>query len=354
VGDNEVQNRYTRAKNVFAGWLRDGVLKEETEPALYSNYQIYTVNGEKKTRKGLTCMVRVHPLGEQIHPHESTHVAPKEDRFRLLQTTGAFFEHVFMLYSDEEKRVAAIQDRYCQDKPVVKCVDDYGESNVVWKIQDKDAINEIKEYLHRRELIIADGHHRYEATLRLSKETGKPRYILVTLCNIEDELFTFATHRAIFDCRVSLKQLISLLSTMFDVVPYSTDEESVVNLLEDVRIEGLTLCTFGMVTPHGLYLLKLRGKTLELDVNILHQLILDRLLDVTPVDIANEQKVHFYRSEREVINRTLAGEYEVSFLVNPVKISQIKALVRQGKRFPQKTTDFYPKLVSGLVMAKFV
>ncbi len=351
--DNEVQNKYIRARNYFADWLQKGILKEEDDPALYAYYQTYNVRGETKTRKGLTCMVRIHPLGDSIHPHESTHIAPKEDRFRLLLQTETFFEHVFMLYTDASRRVVSTLDGFTNGKPLMRCKDDLGEIHTVWKISDKKAIDTIRENLYNKDLIIADGHHRYEATLRLNKETGSVKYILATLFNTEEELYTLATHRAIFDCSMDLGQFIGRVSEFFTVTPYRTDEESIREFLEDIRIEGMSLCSFGLVTQKGLFLLVLRGKTDELDVNILHQYIFNKLLDITPEDLDREKKVHFYRSEEDVMRRTFKGEYVASFLVNPVKINQVKILVKQGRRFPQKTTDFYPKLVSGLLMARF-
>ena len=352
--DNQVENKYTRARKFFTDWMRQGILRMDPAPALYTNYQTYNYRGQTKVRKGLSCMVKIHELGRSIHPHESTHIAPKEDRYKLLDITEAFFEHIFMLYSDEKKTVAKLMDDCIKGDPIAKAQDDFHETHTVQRIADKRVIEAIQKELLHKDLIIADGHHRYEATLRLKTEKKKVNYILATLFNIEEELTNLPTHRAVFGITVSLVHLLEQCSSEFTITRYGTDNDSVTEFIEDVRVEGLNKCAFGLVSDKWLYLLAAKQRQNELDVNILHNDILYKFLDISPDDLAKENKLHYYRSEEEVIKRTLNREYVVSFLVNPVKIAQIKSLVRQGKRFPQKTTDFYPKLLSGLLMAKFI
>lgn len=380
-GDNDGKSKYTRASVTLVDWLKSGVLTEDDEPALYAVHHVYKTDDGEKTRRGFIAMVKTAEFGRgDIYPHEVTHAGPKVDRLKLYLASNAFCEHVFFLYSDPKNKVNSVLQNYTSQQPILQAVDDFGEKHLVWKITDKDALASIKRAMANQKLIIADGHHRYETTLELKKQVAQrklkftapesPDYVLATLVNMDDEGLTcFATHRAVYDVDVNPENFLSKAREMFDVAEYPPSDDQKTEFLEDCRIGGFETPTIGVImnksetfyilTPKDISKLEkmIEGKHSSewkrLDVNLLHSIIFEKIVGITKEDLLHEQKVHFYRSSNEVIEQVVQGKYSAGFILNPVKMKTIRDIVKNGERFPQKTTDFYPKLLSGLVMVKF-
>lgn len=379
--------KYATAARTLEEWLRDGVMIQENKPCLYVYYQTYRTPQGTKTRKGFSAMVRLEEPGKgRIHGHEETHSGPKIDRFNLLTATKAHTEQVFLIYSDPEKRVNKILDSIASRSPDLEAKDDLGETHRVWRVMDAATIAQIQKDLEGRDAIIADGHHRYETAWNFRSDQTKNKAkcegpetfenVLATVINMDDEGMTiFGTHRLCYDIPdFDAKRLVAQAAKFFDVRPYpfesDAEEKSArQELLEDLRIEGMSKPCFGVAAKgageHYLFVVKdvkacaskvKVSKSEEwrsLDVNLLHSVVLDPMLGIGPAQLAAEKNVEFLRSADEAIDHARgSGRYQVAFLVNPVKLSQIQKIVGKGERFPQKTTDFYPKLLTGLLLCK--
>src|SRR3972149_3362219 len=191
-------DKYNAAGKTFKDWLSSSVLQRDAVPAIYVYHQIYKVGDEIRVRKGLTALVQLEEFGKgRVYPHEETHTGPKVDRFNLMLTTGANFGHVFMLYSDREQFVNKLLDEYSRSEPIFEAKDDFGEVHKVWRITDAQAIKRLQKELDGKDVIIADGHHRYETAITYRNEmikrgvkcanacTETHYNVLVTLINMD-------------------------------------------------------------------------------------------------------------------------------------------------------------------------
>ncbi len=385
--ESDPAGKYATSARTLEEWIRDGILMQESKPCLYVYYQISKTPEGEKTRKGFTAMVRLEEPGKgRVHPHEETHSGPKVDRFQLLSATRAHTEQVFLLYSDPEKRVNRILDSIAARPPDLEAKDDLGETHRVWRVMDPATIAQIQKDLESRDAIIADGHHRYETAWNFRAEMLKQgkkcegtetfENVLATAVNMDDEGMTiFGTHRLCYDVpNFEPARLVEAAGRFFDVRPYpfDTDAEEASarrELLEDLRIEGMEKPCFGVAAKGAkeYFLFVVRdvkaaaarvkvGKSEDwrsLDVNLLHSVILEPLLGIGPEQLKAERNVEYVRDVHEAIGKARGeGKHQVAFLVNPVKLSQIRKIVAKGERFPQKTTDFYPKLLTGLLLCK--
>ncbi len=349
-------------------WERTGVMVRDPRPALYAYHQLHGGT----VRKGLTALVR---LDDRIHKHEETHTGPKADRLEMIKATRAHISHVFLLYSDPQKTVNRILDEASAWPPILEGRDDFGETHRVWRVDDPNAVASIRGVLATKDAIIADGHHRYETACtyrNLMRAQGAAcegpesfENVLATLVNMDDGLTIYGTHRVIHGlARVDLSRIGE-----FTVSELGERVEPFFDVSEpgDVKaaLAAQSTPAFGLVEPgRAPRLLVVRDVVRaaaqvkaakseawrSLDVNILHTVILDGMLGVTPEHTAKEMHVDYLRSADEAAERVRSGRAQCAFLVNPVRMDQIRSIVAQGERFPQKTTDFYPKLLSGLLL----
>ena len=378
------RDRYRDSAETLKDWLKQGILVRDDTPSFYVYHQVYKAGGRLITRKGLSAMVQIQEPGKgKILLHEMTHSGPKIDRLNLLEATRTHTEQIFFLYSDPKKEVNAILDEASAGTPMLQATDDLGETHRVWKIDDPAKIRAIQKALDPRECIIADGHHRYETSWNFKQDCAKkgikaegaesPDNVLATLVNMDDDITIFGAHRLVYNAPgFDLARLLTDAKRDFDIREYpfaNADEEKAARreLLEDLRIEGLAKPCFGVAAKesqaHYLFVVRdvkaaaaqVKEKRSEawrsLDVCILTAVVLDGMLGVGKAQLDAEQCVEFLRSPDEAIDRARGeGKYQVAFLVNPAKMEQIKTLVKQGERFPHKTTDFYPKLLTGLLL----
>ncbi len=382
--DEPGRDKYGDAAGTLEEWLAEGILVRDPAPALYAYYQIYKTPRGQKVRKGLSAMVRIEEPGRgAIKPHERTHTGPKVDRFRLLSATRTHTEQVFLIYSDPRKTVNEMLDECVRRTPDMEARDDFGELHRVWRIDDPAKIVALQGAMEAKECVIADGHHRYETSWNYKLEMARRGIVpdgpeshdnvLATLVNMDDDLTIFGTHRLVYDAPAfDPERLLAEALRNFDVRDYpftgGAEEKSArAELLEDLRIEGISRPCFGAAArgwgAHRLFAVRdvraaaaaVREPCSEdwrsLDVNILHALVLEGIMGIGQAQLAAEKNVEFLRSADEAVEKVLGGgKYQAAFLVNPVRIDQIKRIVGRGERFPQKTTDFYPKLLTGLVM----
>jgi uncharacterized protein (DUF1015 family) len=363
---------YPRAAVMLRTWVENGVLKEDPQPAIYVYYQVFGYDGKTYTRKGFVASVKLEEKG--VRAHEHTLAGPKADRLRLLRAIETNDENIFMLFSDPQSQAVKIMDAAVAGKPpVIEVQDDYGETHKVWAVTDPKAIKALQDLLAARELFIADGHHRFETAVNYQSEclakgwqpVGDQGFDhrMMALFPMEDPgLVIFPTHRLVKNVLdFSGMELVARLISSFSVEPVATAEE-LFKLMDSHKGQHVFgMCAVGAPSPF--YLLQLKDRKVmdaaapelsetlrELDVSILHKLILEKELGIDKAKLEAFTHVEYYRYREEAVAKLGKGGIQAVFLLNPTDVMGVKAVAERGERMPQKSTDFYPKLLAGLVM----
>ena len=378
--DDERNNQYTRAREFLDDWLTKGVLVRERSPAIDAYFQEYTVEGNRYTRKGFIALGKLEPPGKGVKAHENTLAGPKADRLKLLRATRTQFGHIFMLYKDPAQIITKLLDSVTIQRPDMEAEDYYGETHKLWRITDTEVIKSIQERMKDKELIIADGHHRYETAVNFwleneEKMAGhekrvalKPHYEcfrnrMMTFINMDDPgLLILPTHRIVHSVPGFRKEeLLENLRQLFDAKQFESLET-----LKEYMEENEEKHTFGVYfRKDGFWSLTLKedvnleraipGKhSLEyksLDVTILHSLILERFLGIDKKALEEQRNIMYVRGWENGKQKVDENEkYQMIFFLNPTKPDDVYKIAKMGERMPQKSTDFYPKLLTGLVI----
>jgi uncharacterized protein (DUF1015 family) len=366
---------YPEAGEVFRQWLSTGVLRQDTEPALYPYYQVFKADGREFTRKGFVALVALEE--GQVRAHERTLAGPKADRLRLLRQIEANDELIFMLFSDAEGRVVDAMDQVTKKSaPLIEVKDDFGETHRVWRITDAKTISQFSKYLADRELLIADGHHRFETALNFKhlceEKNWKPvgvetfTHRMMALFPMEDPgLVILPTHRLIHSVKdFNGAHLVENLRQGFDVESLKTAKELFARMEKGRTAHVFGLRAIGTSEPYYLLRLKdlsvmekiapadLSSESKALDVVILHTLILEKLLGIDAKALEAETNCLYARDAGKALERVGDGTVQAAFLLNATRVEQVRAVAEQGERMPQKSTDFYPKLLTGLLLMK--
>jgi uncharacterized protein (DUF1015 family) len=375
-GDNESFNVYTRAKDYLEKWIMEDVMIQDEKPAIYAYHQEFNLpTGEFRCRKGIIAMVELEKFGEgKVKPHEKTLDKPKTDRLNLLKHTDCHFGQIFQLYEDAELRINKIMEPFTQGEPLVEGTLGDGTVHKVWACTDEAAIEEIRNALEFKDLFIADGHHRYETACNFMdfcaeryefpRNSHAPRNAMMTLVSMDDPgLNILPTHRLVHSLPdFDKEKFLEALKGDFDVSEikgkYMMDQ-----LKREHKVPGLY--TFGIYFGDGplMYHVKLRRfqsmeeylkgsrseDWMKLDVSILHTLILDKVLGIDDAKLAAQSNVSYIRDHRAGAQEVLQGRAQMLVVMNPTKLEQVKKVAAAGEVMPQKSTDFYPKLLTGLV-----
>ena len=375
-------NRYLRAAELWSSWLAQGITRRDPTPALYPLEQsFWAPDGRNLSRRGFVAAVRLHEFSEGvIVAHEKTLVAPKVDRLELLKAVKANLSPIFGLYRDEEGATAHLLEAAIQPEILAEADSDDGVHHRLWRTEKPEVVKGFQDLLASKRIFLADGHHRYETALayrRLLEEQhpglpadGGHHYILMFLCPMNDPgLFLFATHRLVHGVEgFSLAGFLERLGRYFSVETLAEDIRRpagrawaisklgehagrsttfLVVTAEDQRARIATLRDDADLSPAGLP----ANQTLAaLDVTVLHSLVLEHVLGLSPEAQEKQENVRFVRDAGEAVNRVLSGEHAVGFLLNPTPMWQVEAVGEAGETMPQKSTLFYPRLMAGLVM----
>jgi len=348
---NRDEDRYNSAARFFNEWLNEKILIKSEKPCIY----YYIQNYENYSRKGFIAhnLVEEYDKGNVL-PHEYTMGGPKADRLNLMKACGANFSQIFMTYSDPEKEIdAAIK---LPEKPLIDVVDDQGVHNLLYVIDDEKVINKVVEIMKDKQVLIADGHHRYETSIayRDWAKTEESKWVMSFYTNLDDEnLKVYPTHR-IVTRQINKPELLENLRKYFDVI------ESDLETIPDDEI------AFGVYFKEGdKYLARLREKQAvnemldkkgvpdvlkKLDLTVLHQLVISEFLGFSEEEQLKQEGIKYLKKEKEAIEAIKKGEASVVFLMATPSIKLIKEVSSQGYKMPQKSTYFYPKLTSGLVI----
>lgn len=368
VPEEGVEDRYAAAAKTLKNWMVNGVLERDPKPALYIYEEEYkTPEGTIKKVRGITCLVKIEEFEKGvIMPHEFTLSKPKADRLNLIQATHANISTIYSLYTDKGRRTESKLELLTESEPDIEAVE--GEcTHRLWVIDDEVDVAAICRDFEKRNLYIADGHHRYETSLKyrnMCRESGAPEgspcdYVMMLLVNMDEEEFTlFPTHRLIKNAgNFDVEGFLKGIAENFHIHEHH-GVSGIKPTLAEYYEQGKKV-TAWYVGNDTWYLLRLRSASTamesampdssmalkNLDISILHQLIIDRVMHCN-----NEDCVNYTRSFTEAIAAVDAGKYQCCFILNPTRIQDIKDIVDADEKMPQKSTYFYPKPTTGLVM----
>ena len=361
--------RYKEAGKTLKDWLDKEILSCDKEDSIYVYEMLFSANGVRNRLKGFVSLVKLVEFTEGIVlPHEETLSKAKEDRFNLMSETFCNFSQIYSLYMDEDGSAYNIIDGCSKGTPDMEVKDPDGTVHRMWKVSDSGVINSVTEAFKDKKLYIADGHHRYETALNFYKKHGTESsgYIAMMLVNMENKgLVVFPTHRIVKDLEnFSAEKVIEDCKPYFDIAE-APGEERMQAALNKFYDEGKK--AFAMYTGYGkCYVMTLKDegavkKLLPemseaycgLDVTVLHSLVLERILGIDKENMANQKNLTYTRSRQEALEAVDMDGADCSFILNPTKVSEIRDVAAAGEKMPQKSTYFYPKLITGLVMNKF-
>ncbi len=354
-------DRYERAAALLDDWRAQKVVVEDDQPALWTLEQDYTgPDGRRRTRTGFFARVRVVEYGAgRIRPHERTHPGPKEDRLRLTRATKANLSPIFSLYSDPQNEARNALESHAQ--PWAQTTDDDGTVNRLGRVQDPAAIETVQRALAATELLIADGHHRYETARVYADEIGGEgphRYVLMCLVALQDPgLTVFPTHRLVNGLRPDQREtLATALRRDFDIEALTSTSELVPQAADPLKI--------GYIDSHVRkpYLLTLKDQTIadaalpdhappyrRLDTAVLEALILKGALAMSDEDIDELNGLGYARDFDQALELVRSGAYDAAFFMAPPPIEQVQEVAAAGESMPPKSTYFFPKVPTGLL-----
>ena len=358
AGDSDTDNKYTRARDWLEQWIREKILVRDETPAFYGYEIDYVLSGERKKLRGILGLVKIEELGKGIFPHEETHSKPKADRLDLMKSCFANISAIYSLYSSHEKISSAILSDL-QGDPFMSGIDADGARHSIYKIADQSKINSIIGEFRDKPIFIADGHHRYEVALEFKRQMDKKEhraegdfrpwdYVMMFLADMADEGITILpTHRLVKGIKEN--NIFRKLESDFHVSKLpKTDAIPAAHAMEGKNVFG-----FYIDREEGWYILKYKKDSLDdippalrnLDVVVLHELILKRDLGIT--DIAYEMDA------ATAVERVQRGDFDGVFFLNPTGVGEVEKVAMSHLRMPPKSTYFYPKILTGMVINSF-
>ena len=368
---SNAEDPYEDASKNFEEWIKNDILIRTEKPVILYLVQKYKLNGKEVTRKGFIARNKIEDFSTRnILPHEFTMSGPKEDRLKLTKACRANFSQIFMVYSDPEKQIENAVD--LSSAPFIDVTDDNGVRNTVWKIEDEQTIRLIEEVLKDKTLLIADGHHRYETALNyrnfLGENAGDANYVMSYFTNMDDDLLIYPTHRIITKW-IEPYVLLETVKKYFDVKDYNFTGANKLEIkkefLQAIEKSSKDKISMGlyMKNVNKFYLLTLREDVSgildgfkvpevlkNLDLTVLHKVILTKELGFTEEEQMAQDGIKYIKVENEAFDMIDSGKAEASFIMAYPKIEDIKRISTAGYRMPQKSTYFYPKLLSGIVI----
>lgn len=381
-GDNEYNNKYVRASAYLDGWMRHEVLLRDKDPAIYIYEQVFAHKRKTHKRIGIIALLRLEEMGRgRVFPHEYTLSKPKMDRIELMRAASANFDCVFSLFQDEKDKFLKIIKKLMRRKPDIEAKGQDGIINRVWKVSQKSIIAKLQKELKDKAVFIADGHHRYEAALRYKNEmkTRNTRFteeepynhIMMYFTPIEgSHHIIMPTHRMVWALPFAdIEHILAQLGAYFDIleIPFKKRSEgkAKAKLMAELakRTDKHAFGLYFKDAPEKYYVITLKDEDVmkdvigddkplawkKLDVTILHALVFGNILS-----LQGEDQWSYTRDENEAIDRVKSREFAMAAILNPTPIEQVVDIASRYERMPQKSTYFYPKLTTGLVMNKII
>ena len=370
--DNSRDNKYTRAASFLGEWLGQGVLKQDEEPAIYYYVQDYVERGKKKNRAGFIALMRLEDFGKgSVLPHENTHAKPKQDRLNLLRSVKANLSPIFSLFDDKKEILRKISTYISSSAPYIDVHDKELTRHRLWSLTDKKMIKMVREAIKGQKVFIADGHHRYETALSFRNEmkkkighwTGREpfNYCLMYFTGLNGKGITILPTHRLVKYHLRFEEALEKIKDSFHIKKVKTKKEMLKSMGRHVVHDH----KFGVYTGKGrYYILTLKNENIleeavkversfnwkRLDVSILHNLLLPAIIPSSKIE---EEIISYTEDMDKAIESVDNNTCNVAFLLNPTMIQEVKDIALRGERMPHKSTFFYPKLLSGLVINKF-
>ena len=375
-GDTTLNNRYTRAASIYAEWRMVAILRQDPTPRYYLYQQTYTHNGQTYTRSSLLARVRLEPWSARIVlPHEHTMSKPKDDRLKLLRACVTNLSPIMSLYDDPQGMIRRLLSSYGV-RAEIQITDEANEEHLLHPITDEQQIALIQNFFAKSQLFIADGHHRYETALNYREEVrtmhrkldpeDAANFVLMALTDLDDPgLLVLPTHRLLFGLSEdALNKLTNQqLARYFTIHETGTAGESQETLLERLAQAGASTPSIVLSTSEKTWLLTLNDGGKErmkesrhsapwnaLDVAVTHRLVLEELLGLRAEDMTAGTHIQYTRDAQQALDAVRKGDAQAALLLNATRVRQICDIAEADDRMPQKSTYFYPKLITGLVM----
>ena len=373
--DSETDNRYTRAAADFAEWKNQGILKAATRSAIYLYDQEFELEGVKRIRRGFIALLKLEDFSAQgVHPHEVTYAEPRADRLSLLRACRANFSQIFGLYSDAGRDVETVLSNAASAQPLGDFEDEDGIRHVLWAVEDEEALREAARLMSSKQIVIADGHHRYETALFHRREMragngpeGDAPYDFVPTFFVSSQnpgLVILPVHRVLPEGCQGGQEPANLLEEHLDIVRMSES-------LEELALDRLTRWIgeaspdehrFGMVTPQGLFSVSIRNEAelgilidtehsetwKRLDVSVIQELGIKRCLSLE--EVAREGSIKYLTSASDALREVAGGRARLAFLLRPTTVEDIETVALNGEKMPPKSSYFHPKPLSGMVI----
>lgn len=366
-------DKYNKAAEILKDWLEKGILVKEDKPAIYIYEEEFTAYGERKAIKGIICRVKLEEFSKGIIlPHEFTLSKAKEDRLNLMKATNCNFSQIYSLYMDGGKNTLGKIDSLSKSEPDIQLQDNDNVTHRMWIIKDEKAIADICSDFTDRKLYIADGHHRYETALNyrnylreqgLAKEGDACDYQMMMLVDMEHPgLVVFPTHRLVRNLdSFNAERVIDGCKEYFDVTEHSdinTIESTLMGLYNQGKKAYAFYCggsSYKLLVLKDTNIIKkllpnASTATQQLDVTILHTLILEKIFGIDAENMAKQINLTYTKIFDEAISSVQQGNSQCAFILNPTRVSEIREVASNGEKMPQKSTYFYPKMITGLVM----
>ena len=360
------EDKYNQAKKVLDNWINDEILIKDNKPCFYLYEQEYVFDNTKYNRTGIIGLVKLEELGKNsILPHEKTLSTPIEDRFNLIQKVKSNLSQVFSMYMDQEKKLERLFNYVKKSIPSASAVDDEGVKNSIWLITDENYIQNLVDFMKNKKLYIADGHHRYSTALTYrnkrraeeginENELRDYDYIMMMMVNFYDDgLKVFPTHRVVnIGDGFNEKEFFKCINKNFDIVDNIKDIQSF--------LSDSTVIRFILYIGEKYYGLVLKDESLEklhpvyrkVNTYVLHELILDNCLNYNETVSSMGHKITYVHTIEEV-HSAINKSKTLAFILPPVDLNIVREIAENNLYMPQKSTYFYPKLASGLVIYKF-
>ena len=369
--DNTARNVYTRAAAYGRDWRAAAILVQDSAPSIYVCSQTFTApSGSRFERRGFIALGRVEDYSAKVvFRHEQTLAKPKADRLDLLRATRIHYEQLFFLYEDPGEI-----DRFLtpaqETQAAIGVTDEYGVVNHVWQISDPAVLAQVQKKMREKKLVIADGHHRYETALTFRDECraaanagpdAPSEFVMMTFVNMNDPgLLVLPTHRVVHSLPAFSPEDFQTASRPFfevEEIDPALDGARSTAILRDRGRAGTALLAVAANRAFLLHSLKpaatkffagLSSRQQSLDVVQLHKCLLEGVLNLSEESIRNQQNLSYLRDADEALEQVRKGAANTAFLMNPCPVKQVRDVAFAGEVMPQKSTDFYPKLLSGL------
>jgi uncharacterized protein (DUF1015 family) len=362
------EDKYQVAQQRVQSWLEEGVLAKETEEAVFVSRQEFTLRGRKYERTGLIAALRLYDYSENmVFPHEVTYKAPKIDRLNMLRTVQKDLESVFLIYSDPERKTLSFLQEAAKTEPIVQVTDSLQVKHTVWRVTEPQKIKQLQANLSGKTMVITDGHHRYESALAYRDEMRSKgkwaadsefSFHMCYMVPIQEEgLVVLPTHRLLKEFKLT-EEVLQRFNCLFDVSEINSTVETLEDFLKS-HVNEHAFCVYDGLKAYGLSLkhdknvydfvnANVSKETKVFDVVILRDIVFKHILKTGELNM--DENILYVRWTKVALDKVNRGEASIAFLVNPISAQTVVEIAQQHELLPEKSTDFYPKMVSGLMM----